>query len=85
MNTILALLLMALGLFVIVFSIRISRIDKYEYQHNHRVSSNLRSVATGKMNEKFTRSKDEISRGFTVDIRSGELIPCSQLSKESLS
>ena len=85
MTIFIGLTLLTVGIVVAVFGLKLATHDQYEFNHNHRVSNSLKHAVLGEMNQAASRSKDEVSRGFTVDVRTGEIAPCSQLSKESIS
>lgn len=82
MDFLFGLFFLATSAIFIVFGIKLFLHDNNEFKHNHILSGGLANTLVGSVNESKAHSSDEISRGFTIDVRSGELVPCSQLSRE---
>lgn len=84
MSALIGLALLVMGIATLVFGIQVFSHDKGEYEHNHKITGNLANAISGSLNEAETCSPDEISKGFTIDTRTNELVPCNQLSRESI-
>ena len=84
MSAILGLMLLAIGIAALVFGIQVFFHNSSDYKHNHKVTGNLSNAISGTLDKSKVSSPDEISLGFTMDLRTRELVPCSQLSKESI-
>ena len=84
MSAIFGLVLLVVGIATLVFGIQVFSHDRSEFEHNHRITGNLANAITGSLNENEVCSPDEISKGFTIDTRTNELVPCNQLSRESI-
>ena len=82
MDFLLGLCFLATSAFFIVFGIKLFLHDDNDFKHNHILSGGLANTIVGTVNEKKAYFSDEISRGFTIDVRSGEVVPCSQLSRD---
>jgi hypothetical protein len=84
MSAILGLILLVIGIAALVFGIQVLFHDKNDFKHNHKITGNLSNAISGTLDKTKVSSPDEISLGFTMDMRTSELVPCSQLSKESI-
>lgn len=84
MSVIFGLALLVIGIATLVISIQVLTHDKDVYAHNHSITGNISNAISGTLDESKSCSPDEVSNGFTIDIRTGELVPCNQLSRESI-
>ena len=84
MDTILGLILLAISIATLVFGIQVFFHNASDFKHNHKITGGLSNAISGTLNNSKVSSPDEISLGFTMDLRTRELVPCSQLSKESI-
>jgi hypothetical protein len=84
MSILLGLFLLVIGIAMFTFGAQIFFHDKALYAHNHKITGSVRNAISGSMEESQTSSPVELSKGFTIDTRTRELIPCSQLSHESI-
>jgi hypothetical protein len=85
MSVILGLTLLVIGIVTLVISIQVLTHDKDSYAHNNKITGNIFNAISGSLDESKSCSPDEVSNGFTIDIRTDELVPCNQLSRESIS
>ncbi|MFB2643422.1 hypothetical protein ACE02D_14115 [Shewanella bicestrii] len=69
---------------LLVFGVQLLVHDRSEFDRNHAISGGLSNAIIGKLNDTHICTADEVSRGFTIDTRNGELVPCSQLAKEAI-
>jgi hypothetical protein len=85
MGVLFGLTLLTMGIATLVISIQVLTHDKDAYAHNHKITGSVLNAVSGTLDESKSSSPDEISNGFTIDTRTGELVPCNQLSRESIS
>jgi hypothetical protein len=78
------LITLVFSIFVLAFGIQLFLHDKNEFAHNHAVTGSLKNAIAGNLDEKQIRSSEELSEGFTMDLRNRELVPCNQLTRESI-
>lgn len=85
MSVIIGLTILVMGIATLVISIQVLTHDKDAYAHNHSITGNIANAISGTLDESKSCSPDEVANGFNIDIRTGELVPCNQLSRESIS
>ena len=81
---ILGMVLLSLSVLFLVLGFRVFIKPKSEYMHNHKLTGSVRNALQGDINHAFASSPEDISKGFTIDLRNGELVSCSQLSREAI-
>jgi len=84
MSFVFGITLLVLGIAFVAIAVQLFLHDKHSYAHNHKITGSLSNAIAGSMNESAATSPDELSKGFTIDTRTGELVPCNQLSRESI-
>lgn len=80
----LGMVLLSLSILLLVLGLKVLSKPKSEYVHNHKLTGSVSNALQGNMNHTSASSPEEISKGFTVDLRNGELVSCSQLSREAI-
>ncbi|MBO7926766.1 hypothetical protein J5X91_10880 [Pseudoalteromonas sp. K222D] len=78
------MILLSLSIFIFILGFRVFIKPKNEYIHNHKITGSVSNALQGGINYSLASSPEEISKGFTVDVRNGELVSCSQLSREAI-
>jgi multisubunit Na+/H+ antiporter MnhG subunit len=84
MSIVFGLIFLLIGTAIIALGIQVIFHNKDLYAHNHKITGCVSNAISGSLNEAATLSPVEISKGFTVDMRNRELLPCNQLSRESI-
>lgn len=84
MNYIIGIPLLIFGIAMLVIGIQILFEDKNKFNHNHKITGNLSNALVGNVDESQAITSDEITHGMVVDIRTGELVMTTQLSREAI-
>ena len=81
---ILGFLLLSLFTMTFVFGFKVFSKPKVEHARNHAITGSVSNALRGEINVAKAESPEDVAKGFTVDIRNGELVACSQLSREAI-
>lgn len=78
------MVLLSLSVLFFVLSFKVFTKSRAEYKHNHKLTGSVSKALQGNIDHNLACSPEEISKGFTIDSRNGEFVPCSQLSREAI-
>jgi len=84
LSFIFGVIIFSVSVLFVLFGLSLFAEPKASFEHNSRVTGSLKNALVGDINNDFAFSSDEISKGFTIDTRNGELVACSQLSREAI-